>query len=74
MGNLPALARLRAESNLTQEQLAARAGLTVATVNRVERGLQRAQAKTVLSLARVFDLPFAAMDALLYPPSEDDAA
>ena len=48
---LPGLRRARMRALLTQRELAARAGLTQATVQRIESGATRARISTVRRLA-----------------------
>ncbi|MDG4792432.1 helix-turn-helix transcriptional regulator [Micromonospora sp. WMMD1082] len=56
------LARIRRQSTLTQEQLAERAGVSVETVRKLERG-ERASARmtTLHALARALDVPTTAL-------------
>ncbi|MDP9363200.1 MAG: helix-turn-helix domain-containing protein [Chloroflexota bacterium] len=49
--HLPYLRRVRERALLTQRELAARAGLTQATVHRIESGATRARISTVRRLA-----------------------
>ncbi len=49
------LARLRRAQGLSLRALAAAAGVSVATVNRIERGLARPHPKTAKAIADVLD-------------------
>lgn len=56
MGNQPSrLARIRAAKDLTQRELAERAGLDEETVRRIEAGLTRPRLRTCYRLARALD-------------------
>lgn len=48
--------RLREEREITQEQLAFNAGITVSTLSRIERGLNSPGWMTVKGIARALDL------------------
>ena len=65
---------LREERGLTQEQLAAVAGLTRETVRQIESNSQRlavASLETLEAIARALDVPVAQMiPRLLRPPRE----
>lgn len=50
------LKEVREECDLTQEQLAAKAGLTASALSRIERGLNSPGWFTVRSLARALDV------------------
>ena len=50
------LIRYRMDHGLTQEQLAARVGISAAQIARIERGRQRTSLDTLLRIARALDL------------------
>jgi transcriptional regulator with XRE-family HTH domain len=67
------LRQLRAAAGLTQEQLAERAGLSVAAIGDLERGrVQRPQAKTVRALAKALRVPAYELDAAARRPRETE--
>lgn len=53
---LPNLRATRLRRLLTQRELAARAGLTAASVNRIETGTTKARISTVRRLAQALDV------------------
>ena len=56
---LPGLLRVRMDRLLTQRELAAKAGLTQATVQRIETGATKARISTVRRLAEALGVPAA---------------
>ena len=62
--------QLRKEHGLTQEDLAAKAGLGVATIQRVEGG-ERPSAATIASIASAFNLSAAALTSASKPMNVD---
>src|SRR5262249_39173703 len=62
--------QLRNERGLTQEDLAAKAGLGVATIQRVERG-ERPSAGTISSIASAFNLSAVALTSASKPMSAE---
>ena len=66
--------KLRLERGLTQDQLAAMAGISIRTLQRVERGAE-ASAETLKCIAAVLDLPFAELrkDIVMPDPSPTNA-
>ena len=50
------LVTIRTKQFLTQRELAARAGVTVSTVNRLERRLQNPTFKTIKALAKALNV------------------
>jgi transcriptional regulator with XRE-family HTH domain len=64
--------QLRKEHGLTQEDLAAKAGLGVATIQRVERG-EHSSAGTIASIALAFNLSPVALTKPTMPPMSTEA-
>jgi transcriptional regulator with XRE-family HTH domain len=64
--------QLRKEHGLTQEDLAAKAGLGIATIQRVERG-ERPSAATIASIASAFGLSAIALTSASRPTSTEPA-
>jgi transcriptional regulator with XRE-family HTH domain len=62
--------QLRKEHSLTQEDLAAKAGLGIATIQRVERG-ERPSAATIASIASAFNLSALALTSASKPMRAD---
>jgi DNA-binding XRE family transcriptional regulator len=62
--------QLRKEHGLTQEDLAAKAGLGIATIQRVERG-DRPSAGTIASIGSAFNLSTAALTSASKPMSAE---
>ena len=50
------LKRYRLEQNLTQEELANKAGIEFSTVSRIERGLLNASISLVFAIAKALDI------------------
>lgn len=61
---------LRGRRRLTQSELAERAGLSVATINQIEKGRRRATVISEDRIARALRVP----REELFPPEEDPAA
>lgn len=64
-----ALETARMWRQLSQEQLASAAGISVSTVSRYENGETRAFGDTMVALAHALDVPLA---LLLEPPERDE--
>ena len=59
---VPPLRRLRRLKGMTQRQLAEAAGVGIATVNRLERGLREARPGTMARIARSLGVKIADVD------------
>jgi transcriptional regulator with XRE-family HTH domain len=53
---MPLLRDIREKKFLTQEELAQKAGLTVVTINRIEKGRQKPRFKTIRKLAEALSV------------------
>ena len=58
----------RQKKGLTQNQLAEKAGLTIATIGRIETGIR--QGTNITTLQRMADALGISLDKLLNPPKE----
>ena len=58
----------RQKKGLTQNQLAEKAGLTIATIGRIETGIR--QGSNITTLQRMADALGISLDKLLNPPKE----
>ncbi len=75
MARLPNLARLRAERNLSQAELAELCGLDISTIGDLETGrTTRPSAKTIGALARGLGMSVLELDALLAGEPEEASA
>jgi DNA-binding XRE family transcriptional regulator len=66
---VPNLRAARLRSNLTQGELARRSGVSEATVNKLERGKHKAQAKTIRRLAEAMGCP---VSEIVRPPLREE--
>ncbi len=68
---VPRLREVRERQLLTQDALARRARMSVATVNHVERGLRSARISTVRRLAEALGVPATALMAAVDEPAQN---
>jgi len=59
------LTKLRKEKMLTQQEVAFKAGISITTVSRLEKGRVQASLRTIRALAPVFDMSVEEMQELL---------
>jgi transcriptional regulator with XRE-family HTH domain len=64
------LRELRGERGLSLEAVSVLTGLDIATISRIERGLQSARPDTVVRLARGLGIAARRMQAILDQPAE----